>query len=305
MEKFKEFLVSQNYSTTSIESFIISVNRFKKWIYSEVLYDNEVGYGDVIRYVKTLQKRQLKARSVSMYLRAIKKYYNYLILTKQFKRENPVIKINIHGVKRKKTLDILSYNELLDIYDDYKGNSLRLGRNKCMLGFIIFQGLGSQELSKLMIQDIQPDISTISIKAGLRSNARQLPIIDKQMKYLRKYVLSIRERMLERKEMESNLFFFSTGIGIKMKNTIQNLMNELKNQNRHIRNIKQLRASVIANWTQIFNLREAQYMAGHRYVSSTEGYLVTHLIDLQDNSVKFYLTNNTYRIMYNLLYLHK
>ncbi|MEM7393068.1 MAG: integrase, partial [Verrucomicrobiota bacterium] len=35
---------------------------------------------------------------------------------------------------------------------------------------------------------------------------------------------------------------------------------------------KQIRASVITNWVRKYNLREAQYLAGHRYVSSTERY---------------------------------
>lgn len=39
-------------------------------------------------------------------------------------------------------------------------------------------------------------------------------------------------------------------------------------------------ASVITNWLQYYNLREVQYMAGHKYVSSTERYRTDNLEDL-------------------------
>ena len=37
-------------------------------------------------------------------------------------------------------------------------------------------------------------------------------------------------------------------------------------------NTKQIRASVITKWLKQYNLRETQYLAGHRYISTTEGY---------------------------------
>ena len=37
-----------------------------------------------------------------------------------------------------------------------------------------------------------------------------------------------------------------------------------------------------------FNIRQAQYIAGHRYVSSTEGYLVNQTEDLQKDIDEFY-----------------
>ncbi|TRX50917.1 integrase [Fulvivirga sp. M361] len=36
--------------------------------------------------------------------------------------------------------------------------------------------------------------------------------------------------------------------------------------------MKHIRASVITHWLKQYNLREVQYMAGHRKVMSTESY---------------------------------
>lgn len=40
--------------------------------------------------------------------------------------------------------------------------------------------------------------------------------------------------------------------------------------NRSAKNLDQIRSSVITHWVRMHDLRKAQYMAGHRYVSSTE-----------------------------------
>ena len=58
------------------------------------------------------------------------------------------------------------------------------------------------------------------------------------------------------------------------------LTKELKSQEESFINFKQVRTSVISHWLKSYNLREVQYMAGHRYVSSTERYLVNHTEDL-------------------------
>ena len=45
---------------------------------------------------------------------------------------------------------------------------------------------------------------------------------------------------------------------------------------------KQIRSSVITEWLRKNNLRQVQYMAGHKYVSSTERYQCNNLDDLQN-----------------------
>jgi len=50
----------------------------------------------------------------------------------------------------------------------------------------------------------------------------------------------------------------------------------------------QIRASVITNWLHHYNLREVQYMAGHRFVSSTERYRTDNLEDLQKELEKYH-----------------
>ena len=47
-----------------------------------------------------------------------------------------------------------------------------------------------------------------------------------------------------------------------------------------------LRGSVILNWLKIHPKRQVQYMAGHKYISSTERYASQGVEDLQDALAK-------------------
>jgi integrase/recombinase XerD len=53
-------------------------------------------------------------------------------------------------------------------------------------------------------------------------------------------------------------------------------------QHPKVTTASQIRASVVAQWTRIHDVRVVQYMSGHKYVSTTERYQATHLEDLKE-----------------------
>ncbi|MDB2520732.1 hypothetical protein N9X09_00715 [Flavobacteriaceae bacterium] len=55
-----------------------------------------------------------------------------------------------------------------------------------------------------------------------------------------------------------------------------------KRINHTVKNSLQIRASVISNWLKNYNIREVQYMARHRNISSSERYLQDDLESLQE-----------------------
>ena len=62
----------------------------------------------------------------------------------------------------------------------------------------------------------------------------------------------------------------------------------LRRKNKLVVNAKQLRASVIVKWLRMYNLRKVQYMAGHRYISSTEAYQQSEMEGLTEEVNKFH-----------------
>jgi hypothetical protein len=69
---------------------------------------------------------------------------------------------------------------------------------------------------------------------------------------------------------------------------MQKLVKTLKTKHPKLKDIKQIRTSVIVNWLKIYNLRKTQYLAGHRYVSSTEKYQINNIEALQDEIKRYH-----------------
>ena len=63
---------------------------------------------------------------------------------------------------------------------------------------------------------------------------------------------------------------------------------KINQQNPKVIALNQLRTSVITHWLKLYNLRQVQNLCGHRYVSSTEGYLVNDLEDLSEEIEKYH-----------------
>lgn len=71
-------------------------------------------------------------------------------------------------------------------------------------------------------------------------------------------------------------------------NIWKRLSGEIRNTKKKFINFRQVRTSVITHWLKQNNLRQVQYMAGHRYISSTESYLVNQMEDLQADIETFH-----------------
>jgi integrase/recombinase XerD len=78
----------------------------------------------------------------------------------------------------------------------------------------------------------------------------------------------------------------SAGTGKKLNNTTTSLMKEIRKVYPDIKNVKQIRASVISHWLKQYHIRQVQYMTGHRYVSSTEQYSTKKIDTLQEQLEK-------------------
>ncbi|MDG5490595.1 hypothetical protein [Psychroserpens sp. SPM9] len=63
---------------------------------------------------------------------------------------------------------------------------------------------------------------------------------------------------------------------------LRHLFKRLKRINYKVKDVKQIRASVIVYLLNSNNIREVQYMAGHRFISSTERYLQDDLENLHE-----------------------
>jgi len=102
------------------------------------------------------------------------------------------------------------------------------------------------------------------------------------------YQRHVRAQLLQLTGKQMDLFLVSTGSSDRFANALSKLMRKLQKLNGKVTSAKQIRASVITHWLKLYNLREVQYRAGHRYVSSTEGYMINDLDDLQEAIAKYH-----------------
>jgi len=73
-----------------------------------------------------------------------------------------------------------------------------------------------------------------------------------------------------------------------LKNTLLHLGHALRKINLKVKHAMQIRQSVITGWLKEKDLRTVQYMAGHRYVSSTERYRESNLEELKEALLKYH-----------------
>lgn len=266
---------------------------------------------DVLKYLEHLKKSGKQNTTINISLRALRYYFAFL-LEDSIITVNPTNFIKIRGVKRRKLHRIFTAEELTQLADDYYNlfiknfddrkikknlreySSMSRQRNYCMLNFLIYQGLHTEELEKITLDDIDLFKATIRIAASKRTNARTLNLNAAQTGVLMQYIQNTRPELLQHYTEETNrLFLLSSKCNGKRKadekheNSFNYLKTQLQSINTEVTNLRQLRASVITLWIQTVGLRKAQYMAGHRYTSSTENYLPNDIEQLSDDIEKY------------------
>lgn len=300
--EFAQYLLLKGYSTSTTRRYAKDADMFIKWALHENIPLEQASYADVLHYIQG-KRSTVKQRTVSSHLNSLKHYFNFLSLTHQ-QLENPTAQIQIKGIKRKTLYRVLSKTELESLYHRFeipeesnhpgkgqnwfKASLLASKRNKVLLGLMVYQGMGSTELIRLSEKDLKLREGRIFIAGTRKSNERELKLEAHQVLDMMEYTLDTRKALLKLSGKESDRLFVSTGKGNGFHNSLQKLIAKLQRQNPKVTSFRQIRASVITQWLKTHNLRQVQYMAGHRYVSSTEAYLVNDLEDLQDEISKYH-----------------
>ena len=191
---------------------------------------------------------------------------------------------------------ILEPYELQALYNQYQDESPKGIRNKVMLGLLVNQGLRTEELAKLEVKNIDLREGKIDVPGGTKSNGRIMKLEAYQVMEMYDYVLKARatikeinpKRKYQERQVNEKLFIGDGGNSSNFSNYMTRLMVKVRKLNPSVLNAKQIRASVITKWLKIYNLREVQYLAGHKYISSTESFLENEIEGLQEEVQQFH-----------------
>ena len=293
IEQFKEYLQQKRFRESTINAHLLNVSYFIKWwespSFGGVGEAWNISYTDLLNYVQYEQKRNKDVSTINLRISSISKYFEFL-KEENLVTRNPARTLRIKGKAKTVIQNPLKYDELQNLYNGYKSitkevpahiqekSTLAHQRNIIIVGLLIWQGLHSGELEKLEVNHVNLNDGIIYIPSTARSNSRELKLSTQQILTLHTYIHGgTRDKLKPTAEelLPGNLH-----------NTVSLLSEELKGINPLIKNAQHIRASVILYWLRQHNKRQVQYMAGHKYIHSTEAYEVQELETLTDQLTK-------------------
>jgi len=288
LNDFETYLRAEGQRLNTLRGNSGLVSLFLDWLAQEQINYLEVGYTDLMAYVNYHKERGNAKNTINGKIQGIKHFYNFLNSdffpfggTKE--GYNPAEELRIKGIIRRQPHDLLEWEELEQLYNNYPTNSITGKRNKAILGMLIYQGLHNGEVAKIELKDVKLEEAKVYVPSVSRSNSRMLKLESVQILQLQKYITQVRPVLLAlRNDYSNEKLFISTGGSERLDNSLNRLMKVLKKLNSTLKNPYQIRASVITCWLKKHNIRQVQYMTGHRYISSTEHYRTDNLETLQE-----------------------
>lgn len=294
MKMYKQYLEEQNYATSTINSHLTTKTHFKAWCKRNHTTAIYIDYKALLKFIKYLNRKGNSKKTVNHKLQSLKIYFNYLIEIAE-RSDNPIANTVVKGVKRIVHYNLLDPDELEDLYYSYETENIKdsyhqctAKRNKVIVGLIVYQGLRTTDLSNLKTEHLQLTKGKLYVPSTKKSNARTLELKPWQIIEFINYQNDVRAAVEKRVNADTEKLF---PINARFSTITYHINKKLKSYNTTVKNLKQIRASVITNWLKHYNLRQVQYLAGHRYISSTERYLQDDLENLHEIVNNFHPIN--------------
>jgi len=304
-DKFISYLEEINLAKSTQKSYLYIVETFFKWINVEA---EQVTKPDILRYLEYLKnRREMQNACRKNYLIVLNHYFTHLY-KEQIITSNPCAYLKIRGKRPKKLYKVYSEQELETLFDNYynvfvrnfDGNGMHKKarkqaelcreRNAIILSVLINQGATTGEIKNMETGDLDLIKASLKLRGGKRSNERIVPIKATQIGLFMHYLQNVRPQFAEYQTKENEeLFLCLPAISAKTTDgglllyALELLVQHLKEIDKQFLSLAQLRTSVITNWLKAHGLRRTQYLAGHRYVSSTEKYQCNNLDNLIDD----------------------
>jgi integrase/recombinase XerD len=293
--KLESYLKEKKYHKDSIRQIVNYSGIYLQWLTENKLNPEEVTYKIVIEFIHDIQDRYSHNHAKRIVIN-IKHFHDSLDTN-----ANPVRGVYIRGNRRSIINDIADYRQLQEVYDNFEALDDRNKRNKMMLSLMIHQALTVADLQKLEPAHLRLKEGKIHIPPHQKMNGRILDLEASQMLELQEYLLVVRPSLLTNmttpkpgtkkgriNPQNYDILFVCESGGSNLKIPILRMFNKIKVHHPKITSTNIIRTTVIAEWLKTIDIRKVQYMAGHRYVSTTERYNVLNLQDLKENLQKYH-----------------
>ena len=304
LKGFKTYLVDLGNKESTICQKSNYAGYFLQWLENERLQSKDARYNDLLDFIDYCNQEGQSKMHINSKLRSIRNFYEYL-KQKDPQIINPATHLHVKGIRHSRQSIATSYQELEQLYQFFEPVDNRSKRNKIILGLLIYQGVTTEELHQAEPGHLKLKEGKIYIPGNRRRNNRTLELKPFQILELHEYVNEVRPKIMRQiteprparkpdkinKGKIENQLFISINGSENIKNSLLHLFKDIRKTNPNITNAKQIRQCTITHWLKTMNLRQVQYMAGHKYVSSTERYQSNNLDNLQSKLEKCHPLN--------------
>lgn len=265
MEQFEAYLINNGLHFSIAKRYVKIVVNYITWTKEHKLNIRKVIRSQFTDWLQTHRAKGFKQKTLSIKEYAVRQYY-YFTDNPTNPAESWIIRkdeIRLPPVPIEKEL-------LAKMYEELKPKSIVGYRNRCMLGFIVFQGLKRNELCELRNNDINFEKGTVFIHSQRRGNSRYLKLEPMQLLHLHEYIKKHRKKLLKKRNIDR--LFITHSKGVNMDGVFTKLLTHVRQHYPQVINLYHLRTSLITHWRKQYGLMEAMIMAGHKHVNATKRY---------------------------------
>ncbi|OYU94572.1 MAG: integrase [Bacteroidetes bacterium B1(2017)] len=270
---FHSYLLTNKYSNSTCKMYEYVVNKYLR------LNSNpsKLSFKEITSYLSALYSINGNHFSSVLVLSGIKKYYDYLLFLGKI-TIHPIKHFSIKG-KATKILGISLFTptELGSLLNRPERYPILKLRNQVLMSLLIYQGLSSNELCNICLNDIDFDLERIRVKGNRIVNSRLINLMPSQVELFERYLKECRLKLTN--ENVSNFLIGKTGNVISV-DEINYLVETFKFLfPSKTLNPKTIRQSVIYNWINFYKLplEDVQLLAGHKRISSTLKYQMPNM----------------------------
>ena len=275
MKAFIAYLKAQrHYNQRTIKEKIRQVEKIKSLCEPHSL--EKINRSDLLKLIGLLKERYC-VPTVNSHLYSLEQYFYFLVETKQ-RADHPLKGFRIRTAKKPILRGLLTEKQLEDLYIEYpdKGHyggrfDLYAGRNKVILGLMVYQGLLSGSLQRLRLDDPELENSRIRVPqiSSARLRPRTLKLRGVQILALDRYIRLYRPELLKLHGLQTSELLFVKSGKTRFSSITGSILRKLE-KTHQVRSLQELRNSRIALWMKSHNLRQVQYMAGYKTLQSLE-----------------------------------
>lgn len=146
------FIGSLNRRETTKETYRKALREFSKWLGGTS--PSVLTSGDIQRYKDYIISRRLSATSMSAYLTAVRRFYDYLVSTGAV-TENPAKRVKGAPRPRRHLTDPITRKDVARLMDAVDTSSPLGKRDEAILGLMVRAGLSEIEIVRLNLGDLK------------------------------------------------------------------------------------------------------------------------------------------------------